>query len=423
MSQLNIALAAISLLILVVGLVSKPIRQSYVSDGVIALLIGILMSPFLLGWLDVTSWWGNKETFIEEAARLTLAIGLMGVALRLPKGYVPRQWKSLAVVLGLVMPLMWVISGLLVWWIFDLPFWVAMLIGAIVTPTDPVVATSIVTGVVAKENIPGRLRHLISTESGLNDGLGYPFVLLPILLLTRPSGAALSHWILHSVLWAVGAAVVVGALLGYGAGRLLDWAEEKDIIERKSILAYTIALSLLALGLVHLMGSDGILAVFVAGLTFDGIVNSNQREESEHIQEAIDRFFTLPIFLLLGLVLPWQEWFQLGWKALLIVVAILLLRRLPVILALNPLLKPLHGFPDALFVGWFGPIGVAALYYSHLAERLTGNHEVWVISSLLIVTSIVVFGISGTPLSKLYGRRVQHQHNQPQAKSEVESRR
>jgi NhaP-type Na+/H+ or K+/H+ antiporter len=421
MNQLNIALTAISLVVLVVGLVSKPIRKSYVSDDLIALVVGILMSPHILGWLDVTQWWGNEELLIEEAARLTLAIGLMGVALRLPKGYISHHWKSLAVVLGLVMPLMWLISGLLVWWIFDLPFWVAMLIGAVAAPTDPVVATSIVTGVVAQENIPGRLRHLISTESGLNDGLGYPFVLLPILLLTRPSGEALSHWIFHTLLWAVGAAVVVGALLGYGTGRLLNWAEDKDIIERKSILAYTIALSLLALALVHLMGSDGILAVFVAGIAFNGIVNSNQREESEHIQEAIDRFFTLPIFLLLGLVIPWQEWFQLGWKGLLIVVAILLLRRLPALLALNPLMKPLHGFPDALFVGWFGPLGVAALYYSHLGERLTGNHEVWVISSLLIVASIFVFGISGAPLSKLYGRRVQPENNQSKATSKVES--
>ncbi|MBW4649821.1 MAG: cation:proton antiporter [Kastovskya adunca ATA6-11-RM4] len=405
MNQLNIALTAISLLILVVGLISKPIRQSYVSDGVIALVVGILLSPDALGWLDVTTWWGNRETFIEEAARLTVAIGLMGVALRVPRGYVSRQWKSLAVVLGLVMLLMWVISGLLVYWLFDLPFWVAMLIGAIVTPTDPVVSTSIVTGVVAQENIPDRLHHFISTESGLNDGLAYPFVLLPILLLTRSPGEALTHWLLNSVLWGVGAAVVVGALLGYGTGRLLNWSEEKEIIERTSVLAYTVALSLLAVAVVHLMGSDGILAVFVAGLSFDGIVNIKRREESENIQEAVERFFTLPIFLLLGLILPWQDWFQLGWKGLLLVIAILLLRRLPAVLALRPLIKPLHGLSDALFVGWFGPIGIAALFYSHLALGRTGIREVWTISSLLIVASILVHGMTATPLSRLYGKK------------------
>jgi NhaP-type Na+/H+ or K+/H+ antiporter len=361
------------------------------------------MSPHVLGWLDITGWWGNKELLIEEAARLTLAIGLMGVALRIPKGYVPRHWKSLAVVLGLVMPLMWLSSGLLVWWVLGLPFGVAMVIGAVVTPTDPVVSTDIVTGVIAEENIPGRLRHLISSESGLNDGLAYPIVYLPILLLTRSPGEAISHWVMHTILWEIGVAVVVAVLLGYTAGRLLVWSEKKDLIEKKSILAYTIALSLLALGAAKLLASDGILAVFITGLVFDGLVNTQERTQEERIQEAVDRFFTLPIFLLLGLVMPWQDWLQLGWKGLLLVVAVLFLRRLPAILALSPLIKRLHGVSDPLFVGWFGPIGVAALYYSHLALRLTGNHQVWVVSSLLIFASILAHSISATPLSQLYG--------------------
>lgn len=403
MNQLNIALTVIAALVVAVGLLSKPLRRMYFSDSTIALLLGILMSPHVLGWLDVNGWWGNKELLIEEAARLTLAIGLMGVALRIPKGYVPRHWKSLAVVLGLVMPLMWLSSGLLVWWLLGLPFGVAMLIGAVVTPTDPVVSTDIVTGVIAEENIPGRLRHLISSESGLNDGLAYPIVYLPILLMTRSPGDALSHWLLHTLLWEIGVAILVAVFLGYTAGRLLVWSEKKDLIEKKSILAYTIALSLLALGAAKLLGSDGILAVFITGLVFDGLVNTQERTQEERIQEAVDRFFTLPIFLLLGLVMPWQDWLQLGWKGLLLVVAILLLRRLPAIQALNPLIKRLHGVSDPLFVGWFGPIGVAALYYSHLALRLTGNHQVWVVSSLLIFASTLAHSISATPLSQLYG--------------------
>ncbi|MEQ9669299.1 cation:proton antiporter domain-containing protein [Coleofasciculus sp. G2-EDA-02] len=410
MNQLNIAITAIAALVVAVGLLSKPLRRMYFSDSTIALLLGVLMSSDVLGWLDISSWWGNKELLIEEAARLTLAIGLMGVALRIPKGYVPRHWKSLTVILGLVMPLMWLSSGLLVWWLLDIPFGVAMLIGAVITPTDPVVSTDIVTGVIAEENIPGRLRHLISSESGLNDGLAYPIVYLPILFLTRSPKEALSHWLLHTILWEIGVAVLVAVFLGHTAGRLLVWAEKKDLIEKKSVLAYTIALSLLALGAAKLLGSDGILAVFITGLVFDGLVNTQQRTQEERIQEAVDRFFTLPIFLLLGLVMPWQDWLQLGWKGLLLVVAVLLLRRLPAILALSPWIKRLHGVSDSLFVGWFGPIGVAALYYSHLALRLTGNHQVWVVSSLMIFASILVHSISSTPLSQLYGSK--HQHRQ-----------
>ncbi|MDV2992504.1 MAG: hypothetical protein N4J56_002158 [Chroococcidiopsis sp. SAG 2025] len=72
-----------------------------------------------------------------------------------------------------------------------------MLAGAAITPTDPIVASSIVTGVVAKENLPARLRHIILAESGWNDGLGYPFVLLAILMIQRPPTEAISHWFFH----------------------------------------------------------------------------------------------------------------------------------------------------------------------------------------------------------------------------------
>ncbi len=119
-----------------------------------------------------------------------------------------------------------------------------MLAGAAITPTDPIVASSIVTGAVAKENIPHRLRNIISTESGWNDGLGYPFVLLAILMLQRSPSEAISHWLTRVLVWEVGAAILFGALFGYLAGRLLEWSENQHTIERVSFLGYTIALSI-----------------------------------------------------------------------------------------------------------------------------------------------------------------------------------
>ena len=115
---------------------------------------------------------------------------------------------------------------------------------------------------------------------------------------------------------------------------------------------------------------------------------------------------------MLGLVLPWQEWLQLGWKGLLVAIAVLLLRRLSAILILSPVMTRLKSVPDVLFMGWFGPIGVAALYYIHLSLHHTGIRDVWVVGSLIIVASIVAHGISATPLSQLYGKRIQHTNKQ-----------
>ena len=126
------------------------------------------------------------------------------------------------------MPLMWLSGGLLVYLILGLPFLVALLIGAVIAPTDPVVVGTVVTGDVAEEHLPEHLRNTISAESGYNDGLTYPFVLLPILALTLPLGEAMSHFLIQTILWEVGAAVILGTLAGYGVGRALKWAQAKE---------------------------------------------------------------------------------------------------------------------------------------------------------------------------------------------------
>lgn len=411
MSTLNIALLTVGGLVLLVGLFSKPIKRSLLSPPIIALFLGVLLGPAVLGILDLANW-GSQETILEQAARLTIAISLMGIALRIPSGYPLSRWRSLAVMLGPVMVLMWLVSGVLVYLTLGLPFWVAMLVGAVITPTDPVVSSTIVQGSVAEDNLPGRVRHLLSAESGANDGLAYPLVFLCILMIERPPADALTHWLTRTVLWEVGAAVALGAVMGYAAGRLLDWAEHKGNIEKPSYLAYTLALSLAVLGATKLLGTDGLLAVFAAGVALNMVVDTQDDTREERMQEAVNRFFILPIFVLLGLALPWQQWLELGWAGLLLVVAVLLLRRLPAVLAVTPILPLARGIQDTLFLGWFGPIGVAALFYANLSLRDVGVEEAWVVGSLMICTSILVYGVTATPLTRLYGRTAKGEGSQ-----------
>ncbi|MGH1397277.1 MAG: cation:proton antiporter, partial [Trichormus sp.] len=133
--------------------------------------------------------------------------------------------------------------------------------------------------------------------------------------------------------------------------------------------------------------------------------------EEDNIQEAINRFFTLPIFILLGLTIPWREWLALGWWNLILLVAgILLLRRIPAILLLHPYIRPIHNLQEALFVGWFGPIGVAAIFYAGYSVQQVGVEEVWLVCSLMICASILAQGLSATPLTKLYGEYMNQGH-------------
>jgi sodium/hydrogen antiporter len=152
--DLYIALAVIGGLLLILGLLTGLINNTaYASEPLIALLAGVSIGPAALDWISLNAA-GDQELILEQASLVTLAVALVGVALRLPVGFITNNWRPLAVLLGLVMPLMWIVSGLLTYLILGIPFLVAMLIGAVVTPTDPVVSSSIVTGDVAEENLP-----------------------------------------------------------------------------------------------------------------------------------------------------------------------------------------------------------------------------------------------------------------------------
>jgi NhaP-type Na+/H+ or K+/H+ antiporter len=405
LNVLYVSLAAVGGLLLLLGLLGGLLKErTPVSEPLIALIAGVLIGPAALGLLNLADL-GNQTLILEEAALVTLGVALVGVALRLPIGYSSRNWRLLFVLLGIVMPLMWIVGGLLAYLIVGVPFWVAVMIGAIVTPTDPGVASSIVAGGVAERNLPARLRHAISAESGFNDGLALPFVVLPVLVLTEPPGEVLGHWLTHTVLLEIVGGAALAALMGYLAGKTLRWAERKETMERTSLLTISLALSLTVLGVTELLHLNGVLAAFVAGIVFNFAGSSDAKESQEEIQEAISRFFDLPIFVLLGMALPLQGWLDLGWRGPLLVVAVLLLRRLPTVLALRPLLGPLRGrAKDVLFLGWFGPIGAAALYYAAFSLRKTGIEEAWVVGSLIICSSVLIHGVSATPLTKLYGR-------------------
>ncbi|MBW3565294.1 MAG: cation:proton antiporter [Acidobacteria bacterium] len=403
--ELNLIIALLGGLVLVLGLFSQRLNASPFPPVLIALASGIIIGPHALGLLDLADL-AARSSIIEYAARLTLAIGLFGVALRIGAEYPRRHWRDVAVLVGLGMPIMWFVSSTLVYLILDLPLWMSVLIGAIITPTDPIASTPIVTGKLSESIIPERMRHAISSESGANDGLAYLFVLLPILVMTRSTGDALSHWITRTLMWEVVTATLIGIVIGLVAAKLLQFSEKRDLIAPEWRLIYTVSLALLTAGLGRIIGTDEVVLVFAAGIAFTQLLTTEEREEEDLGQEAVNRFFSVPIFALFGMAIPWEGWRALGWSGLLLAVAIMFLRRLPAILLLRPLLRGVHGAKEALFIGWFGPIAVAAMYYSSLAEHRLGETIVWDVVSLVIFASVLSHGLTADPFTRLFGRSI-----------------
>ncbi len=403
MEQLNVALAVVGGLVLVVGLLSSPLDRSWLSAPLFAFLFGVALGPHGLNVLDPMAW-GDGKQMLEQTARLTLGISLMGIALRLPPSYPFVHWRSLLVLLAVGMPAMFLISALLTHWVMGWPLLMALLVGSAICATDPVVASSIVTGGVAKENLPESFRHLLSSESGANDGLAYPLVLLPVLLLTLPAGDAWFDWFVTIWLWEVGGGILIGVALGWATGRALQWSEERGYLDQPSFLSITLALTLLVLGLGELLGTNSILGVFAAGLAFDQEVGGKERSEEDNVQEAVNILLTMPVFVLFGLIAPWAEWRALGPQGGGLALLILLLRRLPAILLLKPWLPAMRDLPITLIMGWFGPIGVSALYYATFISSRTGYDLAWTVGTLIVVASMLAHGMTAAPLAYRYGR-------------------
>lgn len=401
MHQLDLALTVMGLAVVTIALLSAAIHRNPLSEPMLAMAVGVAVGPYGFGWLELSRW-GDETMILEQASRLTLAIGLMGVALRLRRESVRRLLRPVGLLLTAGMLGMWLLSSLAALWILQIPLWAALLLGAIVTPTDPVVASAIVTGNFADRHLPLRLRDGLSFESGANDGLAYLLVMLPVLMLGHGPAAALSTWLLQSFLIGVIFAALIGWAIGFGAARLLRLAERYALVETTSLLGYTLAFSLFSLGAASLLNADAIVSVFVAGLTFNLCSERADEHEEEKIQEGVAKLFALPMFVLFGIGLPFDAWAALGWPLAGLAAAVLLVRRAPVIAALFPFIRGYWKGKDACFLGWFAPIGIAAIYYASLAEKHTGDPLYWHVASALVFVSIIAHGMTAGPLTRRY---------------------
>lgn len=412
--DINVVLALFSGALLVFAAFSTVLQRASLPGPLLCLAFGVLIGPHALGLLRMEDFGVPAGTLLEQAARITLAVGLAGVALRLPHGYWRNNARWIAGIIGLGMALMLIVATGVLWWGLGIPFLMALLLAAIITPTDPVVTTPIVTGSLAEEKVPERVRHNLSSESGINDGLAYLFVMLPVLLITKP-GQAWHELLTKVLLWEVLGAAVVGVIAGYLLGKAFVLVQAKGLMEESSYLAFIVPLALLLLGAGKLIGTDALLAVFVGVAVFGQVIPPREEAQEEKVHDAVARLFLLPVFILLGIALPVSEWAGLGWIAPVVITAAVLLRRLITLWSLRPLVRGIHDRSETTFLSWFGPVGVSALFYATLAERHTGDHQIFVYVTLAIAVSVLVHGLTSAPFSAWL------QHRKPQVKEREET--
>lgn len=397
MRVLDVLLATLGGLAVMLGLSSKPLRHLPITEPLVALVAGIAIGPAVLGLAELPP--DQAIPVLHVAARLSLAMSLMAVALRFPTRTYRRMVGTIGLLVAVVMLLMAVTGAALALVLTGVPLATAAVLGSALAPTDPVLSSSVVSGKPAEQGLPERLRAVISGESGANDALAFPMVFVAM---AAVSGQSLVGGI-GSAMSKVAIGVVLGVAVGYGAGRLVVVAERHHDLEQSAFLTLTLALALFTLGTVSLAGGEGILGVLAAGLAYSHAIEAAERREEWRVQEAINRFLILPVFTMLGMALPLSAWRGLGWGLPLFTVAILVLRRLPWLLLLR---RPLGlSRPDAVFAGWFGPVGVAALFYLSMVQEDTAVSEtVWAAGIMVIVASTFLHGVTAAPGRRWYAR-------------------
>ena len=392
-----IIILAVSMIGLLAGLILKKIERSIITEPLIALFAGIILAQLGYTSPNIYHWTGI-------VAKYTMVIAVTASALRVPYAFLRNfKWESVIILIA-GMAGMWAMTALIIKFVLNFNWIYCFLLGAILTPTDPVISSAVISGSAARDTLPARIRQMISFESGANDGLAMMMVLLPLFIISLPE-RSLQQWAVQVVVLENLVGAVTGLMAGGFIGKMVHSAHEKKLMTSKSLFASALFMALFVMSLSELLGINAIITVFAAAIVYGFSINKGKELKQERVQDVLERIFVIPVFVLFGMILPIEKWIEAGWQYVILAIVILFLKRIPVFLALKPALgKFRKQSRDVLFMGWFGPIGVAAMFYAFHAEaKLTAfSDDIWPIVSFIIFTSVIIHGLTSYPMARLY---------------------
>ena len=397
-------------------------EKLYIGEATVATLCGVIFGPHAANIFNPLTW-GNTDQITLECSRVVLVVQCFAVGVELPKAYMERHWRSVVFLLVPVMTFGWLITSLFIWWMVTPLSWLeSLMCAACVTATDPVLASSVVGKGKFAKRVPKHLRDLLSAESGCNDGMAFPFIYLSFYLIHyRPNAHEVAlHWFCNTILYECLFGAFYGVMIGYGARHAIKWADRRGLIDRESFLVFYFVLALFAAGTGATLGTDDLLVGFAAGVGFSNDGWFTQKTEESHVSNVIDLLLNLAYFVYLGSIIPWEQYNNpvIGltpWKLVIIAIFVIFFRRIPIMMALKPLIPDVKTWREALFAGHFGPIGVGAIFAAILAraelesdtteplavvptdpesENYAVVQIIWPLTTFLVITSILVHGSS-----------------------------
>ena len=422
----------VGLLLVAMAISDSVLRRLHLTTPMLYLGCGVLLGPLGLGLLVL----GPVESapLLERVTEVVVIVSLFAAGLKLRAPLSERRW---VVPVALAFGSMTLTVGLITlagWLLLGLPLGAAVLLGAVLAPTDPVLASDVQVGEPADRD---RLRFSLTAEAGLNDGTAFPFVMLGLGLLgLHEIGGWGWRWWAVDVLWAISAGLAVGALLGTLVGRVVIYLrqEHREALGLDDFLA--LGLITLSYGIALGIHSYGFLAVFAAGLAVRRIERRHTGEaepppaveaaaESEEAEEDATDPDTAPAYMAQAVLGFTEQLERIGTVAVVLLVGgMLALERIPAdVFWFAPLLflviRPLAVFPILLrsdltahqrwLVSWFGIRGIGSIYYLAFAvSRGVPEAEAHLLMGVVlgvVATSIIAHGLSVKPLIRRYSER------------------
>lgn len=380
-----VAVLVFALVLAVAVLLSDLAHRSVLSTAVIFLLAGFFVGDGMLGLIHLSP----SDPTVSRLAELALFSVLFTDGMRIDARKLISSWRLPGRALLLGLPLTLLITAALAHWIAGLSWIAALLVGAVLCPTDPVFASAIV----GRKEIPGRLRHLLSVESGLNDGLALPIVIVLIALL---AGGTIHTGELATEL---GAGILLGVALPWIAAKIEQSRFFSVAGEYKPIYAFTVGLLVYTISL--LTHANTYLAAFAAGITV-ATVSPDLRDEFHRFGETVTELLKLAAVMVFGALISPNFFHEIAFNGYVFGLLALILAR-PAAMMLSLIGSELS-WQERLAASWFGPKGFASVVYGLLIleSGVAQANEMFHLIAIVIAASMIAHSSTDVPLARWF---------------------
>jgi sodium/hydrogen antiporter len=399
-----IYLLAIGALLLFVTLGSGWISRLPLSYALIYLVTGILLGPYGVNLIQIRP----GAEFLERLTECVILISLFSCGLKMNRPLRTWAWQSTVRLIGILMPLCILAVAVIGYGGLGMSVGAAILLGAILAPTDPVLASEVQ---LSHPDDRDELRFGLTSEGGLNDALAFPFVYFGLRWIKDNHWQNWwVEWVKIDLIWAIAAGLAMGIIVAWS----IVWLDKKlqGIRPMDALMEDFVALSIILLtySLTELVNGYGFLAVFVAGMVSQRSYHNPDKQNAQlEFTETLEKLTEVGTIAILGSLLRIEPILKFSGQGLLVAGLLLFIIR-PIGAWLSTLGQPSNPLRPWLF-GWFGIRGVGSLYYLFyaLGEGLkdeVGEQIAWIVL-ISVIISIVLHGITSTPLMNWYNRQIE----------------